>query len=167
MNVASIGLSGLVTELVNSAPKTLGGRVSFLVGTLRGIVRWRNRPVVLRLDGETVHEGALSLAAAANGPWFGGGMKVAPHARFDDGQLEVIFASGLAKTRLVRLLPKMYDGSHVERPEVTSLRGARLEADAKLGEVWVELDGEPLGTLPATIEVLPGALTWLGASDDA
>jgi YegS/Rv2252/BmrU family lipid kinase len=162
VNVASLGLSGLVTELVNAAPKRLGGRVSFLVGTLRGIARWRNRHVVLRLDGETVHDGLLSLAAAANGPWFGGGMKVAPEARFDDGLLDVVFAPGLAKTRLVRLLPKIYDGSHTTLPEVTSLRGARLEAEAAPGEVWVELDGEPLGTLPATIEVLPGALAWLG-----
>ncbi len=167
VNVASIGISGLVTQLVNAAPKTLGGRVSFLVGSLRGIARWKSRPVVLRLDGKLVHEGTLSLAAVANGQWFGGGMKVAPDARFDDGLMDVVFAAGLGKVRLVRMLPTLYDGSHVTRSDVQSLRGARLEAEAEPGEVWMELDGEPLGTLPASIEVLPAALTWLGAADSS
>lgn len=165
VNVASIGISGLVTQLVNAAPKTFGGRFSFLVGSLRGIARWKSRPVVLRLDGEVVYDGALSLAAVANGPWFGGGMNVAPDARFDDGLLDVVFAAGLGRMRLVRLLPTLYSGSHVSDPEVHLLRGARLEADAAPGEVWIELDGEPLGTLPARIEVLPAALNWLGAAD--
>ncbi len=165
VNVASIGLSGLVTELVNTAPKTLGGRASFLIGSLRGIARWKNERVTLRVDGETVHDGALSLACAANGAWFGGGMHVAPQARFDDGLLDVLWASGLPRRRLLRLLPMIYEGSHVESDAVRFARGARIEADAEPGRVWVELDGEPLGTLPAVFEVVPSALEWIGAVD--
>lgn len=165
VNVASIGLSGLVTELVNTAPKTLGGRASFLIGSLRGIARWKNEPVTLRVDGETLHDGPLSLACAANGSYFGGGMHVAPDARMDDGLLDVLFTPGLPKARLLRLLPSMYDGSHLKSDDVQVARGARIEADAEPGRVWVELDGEPLGTLPATFEVLPGALEWVGIAE--
>ena len=165
VNIASLGISGLTTELVNRAPKFLGGRVSFLLGTLRSIVSYRAaaHPVELRLDGERVHEGPLVLAAAANGRFFGGGMQVAPGARPDDGLLDVVVIPGFGKLRLVAELPRIYRGTHLAIPGVRALRGRVLEA-RPLGEEppWVEIDGEPLGRLPARFEALPGALTLVG-----
>ena len=67
-----------------------------------------------------------------------------------------------AKARLLRHLPSIYRGAHLARPEVRYAQGKRVEADAAPGEVWIELDGEPLGTLPAAIELLPGAVEWVG-----
>jgi YegS/Rv2252/BmrU family lipid kinase len=161
LNIASLGLSGLVTELVNGAPKALGGTLSFLIGTVRAIARWQSPEVVLRVDGALVHEGALDLAAAANGRYFGGGMQVAPRAEPDDGLLDVIVVPRLSKARLLRNLPLIYRGSHLDRPEVRFARGRCVEADAVPGTVWIELDGEPLGTLPAEIEILPGAVEFV------
>jgi diacylglycerol kinase (ATP) len=167
VNIASFGISGLTTELVNRAPKSLGGRVSFLIGTLRGIVGYRaaDHPVELRLDGEVAHRGPIALATAANGRWFGGGMHVAPEARADDGLLDVVVIPGLSKLRLLAELPGLYAGRHVRVPGVLSLRGRRLEATPTGGAEppWVEIDGEPLGRLPATFEILPGALRIAGA----
>jgi diacylglycerol kinase (ATP) len=161
VNIASLGLSGLVTDLVNRAPK-LGGRVSFLVGTLRAIARWRAVSVALRVDGELVHEGPLHLAAIANGSYFGGGMQVAPNAQSDDGRFDVIIVRGASKTRLLQKFPLIYRGRHLGLPEVISRGGALVEADAE-SDVWIEIDGEPLGRLPARFELLAGALTLRGA----
>jgi YegS/Rv2252/BmrU family lipid kinase len=164
VNIASLGISGLTTELVNRAPKAFGGRVSFLVGTLRGIFSYRAaaHPVELRLDGERIHEGPLVLAAAANGRFFGGGMQVAPGARPDDGLFDVVVIPGFGKLRLAAELPRIYRGTHLAVKGVLALRGRVLEA-LPLGEPpWVEIDGEPLGRLPARFEVLPGALTVVG-----
>lgn len=166
VNIASAGVSGLVTELVNRAPKALGGRLSFLIGTLRAIARWRAAPVRIRVDGETVHEGPLDLAAVANGSYFGGGMRVAPEARADDGRFDVISIRGSSRTRLLRHLPLLYEGRHVTLPDVASHRGVRVEIEP-LGsdaEVCIEVDGEPLGRLPARFELLPGALALRGLS---
>jgi YegS/Rv2252/BmrU family lipid kinase len=163
LNIASLGVSGLVTERVNRAPKWLGGRLSFLIGTLRGIARWQAAPVALRLDGELVHEGPLDLAAVANGPFFGGGMQVAPDARCDDGRFDVVWIRGTPKGRLLRQLPRIYRGRHLGLPEVGRRLAAQVEAQALgAGPVWVEIDGEPLGTLPARFELIPGALTLRG-----
>lgn len=164
VNIASMGLSGLVTELVNRMPKALGGRVSFFAGTLHAIARWRSVPVLLRIDGEQVHDGPLHLAAVANGCYFGGGMRVAPEASPGDGVFDVVWIRGSGKARLLSRFPLIYSGRHLGIPEVSLRRGARVEAEPGAGaEVWIEIDGEPLGRLPATFEVLPAALQLRGA----
>jgi YegS/Rv2252/BmrU family lipid kinase len=163
LNVTSFGASGLITELVNHATKVFGGRVSFLLGTLRGITRYRPEEVRIRVDGELVHDGPLVLGTAANGRFFGGGMRIAPRAEPADGLFDVVVVPGFSKIRLLRELPRIYRGTHLEVPEVSLYRGKRVEAEAAPGRVWVEIDGEPLGTLPASIEVLPAAISVLGS----
>ena len=163
-NVTSLGVSGLVTELVNRTTKVFGGRLSFMAGTLRALARYRTPEVKIALDGETIHSGPLVLAAAANGQYFGGGMKVAPEARLDDGLLDVVVVPGFSKARLVRELPRIYRGTHLGVDGVLFRRGRCLDASAQPGAVWLDVDGEPLGTLPARIEVLPGALSLVGCA---
>ena len=163
VNISSFGLSGLVTDLVNRAPKALGGRVSFFIGTLRAIVRWHAVPVALRVDGALAHEGPLHLAAVANGSHFGGGMRVAPDARPDDGCFDVVAIRGSSKARLLGKFPLIYRGGHLDLAEVSVRRGSHVEAEAQGGaEVFLEVDGEPLGKLPARYELLPAALTVRG-----
>ena len=161
-NVASLGMSALVTELVNRTSKALGGRLSFLAGTLRAIARYRPEEVTLRVDGKTVHEGPLTLAAAANGRYFGSGMQVAPEAVIDDGRLDLVVVAGVSKLRLLHELPRVYRGTHLGLRDVALHRGACVEAIAPPGRAWVEIDGEPLGTLPARLDVMPGALRVIG-----
>jgi YegS/Rv2252/BmrU family lipid kinase len=154
--------SGLITELVNRATKAFGGRVSFLLGTVRGITRYRPEKVRIRVEGELVHDGPLVLGTAANGRFFGGGMHVAPRAEPADGLFDAVVVPGFSRIRLLRELPRIYRGSHLDVPEGSLYRGQRIEAEAAPGKLWVEIDGEPLGTLPARIEVLPGAISVLG-----
>ena len=165
LNVASLGVSGLVTKLANEAPKVLGGRLSFLIATLRALARYRPLEVALWIDGKPFFEGPLTLATAANGRFFGGGMEVAPEALPDDGLLDVVVVSGLTKSQLLRRLPRLYRGTHLGIPGVSFARCRRLDALSRLpeaGSVFTEVDGEPLGVLPASYEVLPGAVTLLG-----
>jgi YegS/Rv2252/BmrU family lipid kinase len=163
LNVASVGVSGLVCELVNSGPKRLGGRIAFLLGTLRALARWRERHVEIRVDGELAHDGPLTLATAANGCWFGGGMNVAPRAEPDDGLLDVVSLGGVSKLQLLLRMPRLYRGTHLSAPSVKFTRGRLVEArPVGEAEIWVEIDGEPLGTLPARFEVVPGAITLFG-----
>lgn len=163
INVASLGISGLTDRLVNEAPKSLGGTVSFMIGTIRAIARYRGAPVVLRVDGELVHEGPLVLATAANGAWFGGGMHVAPGACLDDGWLDVVIVPELSKRQLLAKLPLIYSGKHVNDPGVRSMRGRVIEAVAEVGSVLLDVDGEAMGSLPARLEALPGAIEVVGA----
>jgi len=165
LNVASLGVSGLVTKLVNETPRRMGGRLSFLLATLRALARYRATPIALEIDGKPFFEGPLTLATAANGRFFGGGMQVAPEARPDDGLFDVVVVSGLSKPELLLRLPRLYRGSHLGIPGVSFARCRRLAAAPLAGcegSVFTEVDGEPLGVLPASYEVLPGEITLLG-----
>lgn len=161
-NVASLGISGLVDRLVNRATKRFGGTFSFAVGTLKAIALYRSSLVTLRVDGELVHDGPLVLATAANGQSFGGGMQVAPRARLDDGLLDVVVVPDLPKPQLLALLRRGYDGSHLADPRVGFWQGREIEAEVRGAEVLLDVDGEPLGALPARFTAIPRALEVIG-----
>lgn len=166
-NEVSIGASGRVVAFADAYARRLarfgplGGSTAFLLGILRSLAGLRAAPVTLRVDGECVHEGPVLLAAAANGTSFGGGIPVAPEARLDDGQLDLVIVRGCSRLRLLGKLHKLYRGVHVHDPIVSVYRGRSIEVDAEPGSVPIEADGEPLGSLPARVDVVPGALTLL------
>jgi len=162
VNIASFGISGVVDVLANRSTKRLGGTASFLLATLNALARYRGRVVTIRVDGEIFYEGPITLATAANGRFFGGGMRVAPEARVDDGLLDVVVVEDVPKWKLVGKLPLLYRGRHLADPIVRFRRGCIVEADAEPGSTLLDVDGEPLGSLPARAEILPGALRFSG-----
>jgi YegS/Rv2252/BmrU family lipid kinase len=161
-NVASIGLGGDVAELVNRTGKVFGGRLSYLLGALRGVARYRGEPVSISVDGKCVFEGALAIAAIANGPCFGGGMQIAPNACVDDGDFDWVIVPAMSRLSLLRKIPLLYSGSHLGDPRILHGRGKVVEARAMDGPVRIDVDGEALGALPARFEILPGAIELLG-----
>jgi diacylglycerol kinase (ATP) len=152
LNVASAGISGLIVERVTKTTRIAGGTAAFLIATIRSIAGFRAEAVRLCIDGQCVHEGPLVLGAAANGRYFGGGMAVAPDARLDDGWLDVVWVPRIAKHRM----------RHLEEPGIGHGRGRVVEMEAAPGAVPLEIDGEPVGTLPARVEIVPEALSVIG-----
>jgi diacylglycerol kinase (ATP) len=89
--------------------------------------------------------------------WHGGGMKLAPDALPDDGQLDVVLIGDVSKADFLTTAPKLYKGKHVGHPKVEVLRTARVSVDAA-AHLPIEVEGEQVGTTPATFEAVPGAL---------
>jgi YegS/Rv2252/BmrU family lipid kinase len=162
VNIASFGLSGVVDELVNRATKFFGGRLSYMIGTVQAVARHRSDPVSISVDGEVVFDGPLSVAAVANGPYFGGGMRVAPSARIDDGVFDWVIVPGMSRVSLLRKFPLLYSGSHVRDPQILQGRGRVIEARGAAGPIRLDVDGEALGVLPARFELVPNAITLIG-----
>ena len=155
-------MSGLVTRLVTANTKRLGAKGAFLLGTIEGVARYRPAPARVVVDGEVVFEGPLVLATASNGRYFGSGMRIAPDAELDDGQLEIVIIPGMSKGSLLVRLPRLYRGTHTRVRGVLTLRGQRLAIEP-LGEpLWMEADGESLGSIPVEAEIVPGALQIVG-----
>lgn len=158
-NEASAGLAGLVAQLVTRATKSLGATGSFLLGTLRALARYAPLEARVRVDGALAHEGALVLATASNGRYFGGGMFVSPNAEPDDGLFHSVIIPGMAKPELLARLPSLYVGKHLGAPGVRELRGRVVEVEPLAREAHrFECDGEPLGYAPLRAEIVPRAL---------
>jgi diacylglycerol kinase (ATP) len=165
INIASLGLSGSTDRAVNAAKS--GGRMSgnmvFLFHTVREMLRYRFQDVRVTVDGGEPIEARIALVACANGRYFGGGMKIAPDAETDDGELEVIIVHGRSKLSLLMDLRLVYSGAHKGRPFCTMLRGRRIIVepigDPVANGALLDIDGESPGRIPATFQVIPGAIT--------
>ena len=155
-NVGSVGMSGAVAQRANGMSKVLGGKATFFYALTRVFFEWENTDVTVRFDGEERH-GKMHDVIVANGVWHGGGMKLAPDARSDDGAFDVVMIGDVGKVDFLTTAPKLYKGKHVDHPKVEVVRTARVEVDAT-EHLPIELDGEQVGTTPATFEVVPGAL---------
>jgi YegS/Rv2252/BmrU family lipid kinase len=155
-NIASAGMSGAIAQRANDTTKALGGKVSYVWATFAVFARWRNTEVSVRVDGET-RTGRMHDVVVANGPYFGGGMKIAPDAQPDDGFFDVLLIGNLTKRDLMLTLPKTFRGRHLPHPKAELLRGAEVTVDAPEA-LPIELDGEQPGTTPARFDLVPGAL---------
>jgi YegS/Rv2252/BmrU family lipid kinase len=106
-----------------------------------------------------VHEGEVTLVAAANGAYYGGAFHMAPQADVGDGRLDVVVADALSRLGILGLVPHVLRGTHLGRPGVRLLRTRRLviESEAPLA---VHADGEILARAARRIdvEILAGAL---------
>lgn len=164
-NIASFGLSGAVTRSVNRArlSKMLGGSFAFAFNSAHAMMRYRAKPVRLKVDGIFDEVATISTVAVCNGQFFGGGMRIAPDARPDDGEFDVIIMGEVKPRELLRGMREIYRGEHIRNPAVQVLRGQTIIAapvEETRGEaVLLEIDGETPGRLPATFEIMPQALT--------
>ena len=160
VNVASFGFSSAVATRANASSKRLGGRVAFLGATLRALLSYENTDVWLSLDGKPRERRRLLMAAVGNGRFFGGGMKICPEARLDDGALDLVAVGDFSRADVLTRIGRLYDGTHLELEDVASARVRTMTAEPVESDVQipVELDGETPGFLPASFEVLPAAL---------
>ncbi len=109
-------------------------------------------------DGDTWHQGAM-LISVANGQSIGGGMRITPDARPDDGMLDLFVVSPLSRARFLAVFPKVFSGRHVGHPAVGIRRVRKVRLSAR--NVVAYADGERIGPLPLTVEVVPAAVRIL------
>src|SRR5262249_8321251 len=106
-----------------------------------------------------IRELVAQQVVVANCQYFGGGMRVAPRAKPDDGLLDVIIAGDLGAWENVRGLRRIRAGTHLDKanPKISYALAERIEVSSPV-LTRVDVDGEQPGVLPALFEVLPGAL---------
>jgi YegS/Rv2252/BmrU family lipid kinase len=159
VNVAGFGIDGVVTDYVNRGLKLGSGKLSFMLASARALLGWSDQRVRWRVDGGAWREQAITALTVCNGRYFGGGMKVAPDARIDDGLFDVVVWSGLRIADFVTKRSMLYDGTHVRLPNTQVVRARTVEAEPVGDErVLLDVDGEQPGRIPARFTMLPGAL---------
>ena len=157
LNVADFGAGGAVVEKVNRTSKIFGGALSFLWGILSTLPRYRNTEIYLTIDGGRKMPAMLNNVIVANGQYYGGCIRAAPDASIDDGLLQFVVVGDVTFSEVLWNLPRFLRGTHLTHPKVQSLHGRRLGATST-ERVFIEMDGELVGTLPGVFDILPGAL---------
>ncbi|WP_084039990.1 diacylglycerol kinase family protein [Demequina sp. NBRC 110053] len=145
------------------------GPLKYKVATFTELPRFRPYGVRIEADGES-WEQACTLIAVANGPVFGGGLRISRDSSLTDGMLEVVVADAASRARIARLFPRLYDGSVIDEPELKVVRAKRVRigpssAGATLPAAFA--DGELVGPAPLDVRVQPHALTVLGGRPDS
>jgi len=168
VNAAGFGFDAAVVSEANSL-KRLRGLPLYVVAVFRAVRRYECPELRITVPADAVRSRPspdswtqrVLLLACANGRFYGGGMKIAPDARPDDGLLEVCVADAMGRLKIVRYLPRLVAGTHVSLGEVRMLRCPRLELELT-EPTLLQLDGdlqpEPVSGRFA-LGVLPGTLT--------
>lgn len=158
--VAGVGIDGEVCRRANKLPRWLRGNGGYVFTLLPAIFRFTSFPMkITQSDVLDVSPGfhPTVLAAFANVPAYGGGMKIAPRAHLDDGQLDVCIIRAMGKLKLFCLFPTIYFGQHVGLTEVEYSQAAssRLETEHPLD---VYADGEYVCQTPVEVSLRRSAL---------
>jgi diacylglycerol kinase (ATP) len=136
-----------------------GGRFRYDLAMIAELAAFKPIPYRITLDDGEVREIEATLVAVGNGSSYGGGMRICSGARTDDGLFDVTVVGDCTRTTLLRVFPKVYRGTHLSHPKVSThrVRTITLQADGVTGYA----DGEPLGALPLTAQCVPGAVRVL------
>jgi YegS/Rv2252/BmrU family lipid kinase len=156
IGIASCGFDSVANRIANET-KLVRGNLVYAYGAMRALAGWRPASFTVTVDGGEPRSVIGYTVAVANSGRYGGGMRLAPDARLDDGLLELVIISDVPRLRFLRMLPTVFKGDHVHRPEF-SLERARRVRIAASRPFTLYADGDPIAELPAEIEVLPAAV---------
>ena len=135
------------------------GRIAYYLATPAVVLTYSLRATRIAIDDTPAEQRALFGGMIAGLPNGGGGMRLVPPAKPDDGRLDMVELGRLSRAEaLFQVMPKLYDGGHIAHPSVSLRQGMkeiRLESEV---ETLVDVDGETVGRLPATVTVLPDAI---------
>jgi diacylglycerol kinase (ATP) len=156
-NIVSIGFTADVGALTNRVFKPLG-HLGYLLGVLVSVIQLKRRSFVLRSDDETEWDTRRSLFLTFNNSKYTGGtMLIAPDADPSDGLIEFVRWGPIGRLGLLRMLPRLYDGTHVKHPLAS--RKSVKHVDFKIPvPIDVLVDGEILTLECKSLDVLPAAV---------
>ncbi len=166
--VAGIGLDAEVARRANRLPRWLRGHGGYALSLAPAIFSFAPLPIKILTPAEN---GTMSgnqtwtarsdqptlLAAFANAPLYGGGMKIAPHAKMDDGLLDVCIVGGVSRVKLLSVFPTVYAGRHLKIREVEYFHAARVRVETE-DPLDVYADGEYVCQTPVEISIERAAL---------
>jgi len=156
-NLLSLGFTADVAALTNRAFKPLG-HLGYLLGVFLRVVQLRRGIFALRCDDDAAWDERRCLFLTfSNTKFTGGTMLIAPHADPSDGLIEFVRWGPIGRLGLLRTLPKLYDGTHMEHP-LASRRAVRHVEFKSNAPIDVMIDGEVASLELRSLSILPSAV---------
>lgn len=154
--VATLGFDAEVTRMVAENQVPFSGMPAYVFAALQLMFKYEFQAVHIDADfGQ--YDGKVLLAATANTSAYGGGMKIAPLAKLDDGWLDVCLIRKAPRMAILGLFPTVFTGYHTVHSAVT-LHRTRWMQVVSSQPLWVYADGEPVCTTPVTVSIEHHAL---------
>jgi diacylglycerol kinase (ATP) len=167
--VGGVGLDGEIARRANRLPRWIRGHGGYVLSFLPALLRFAAVPMKISVPGAENRHAPVAqraksvvVAAFANAPAYGGGMKIAPRAKLDDGALDVCVIFDMNKLKLCCLFPTVYFGRHLSIPQVEYFQTERLRLETE-GPFDVYADGEYVCRTPIEVSVARGALRVIGS----
>ena len=157
INVAECGVGAEVVDRVNRTTKRFGGKTSFTWSILRTMPFYRNKTMFYSIDKGGEIEARINNLIVANGRFYGAGLQPAPEAEIDDGLFDIVVIGDIWFLVGAKNLGKLRDGTYLKLPYVRFGRGKSVSARCT-ERVLIEADGEVIGRLPATFDLIPAAI---------
>ena len=156
VDVLSTGFDSMVNERANTMHR-IKGRAKYNLSILLVLSTFKPKNYEFSIDGLSFESKAM-LIAVSNGISYGGGMKVTPDAKIDDGFFDILILTPVSRFDFLRVFPKVFSGKHITHPAVKILRGKLVEINS---DAVAYADGERIGSLPIKASVVErGLLTW-------
>jgi len=158
--LGSVGSAAEISYRTNNSrfAKRLGREFSYYFVTIMTTLTYKPPTVRMRIDDAIDEEVTVFSVLCCNVENAGGGMRIAPGAQFDDGMLDIVMFGDMKRREILLRPPSwLFEGRHVDHPLVRVMRGRHVQFDGD-PSVLVDMDGETIGHLPVTIDVVPGAL---------
>jgi YegS/Rv2252/BmrU family lipid kinase len=159
VGIASCGFDSDANRIANQA-RLIRGNFVYTYGALRALAGWRRATFTVTLDDSQPQTVVGYTIAAANSKAYGGGMLLAPDASLDDREFDVVMIEHMSKAQVLRLLPGVFKGKHVQHSavKVARARQVKIAADRPF---TLYADGDAIAELPVTLQVLPAAVRVL------
>lgn len=158
--VGGVGLDAEISRRANRLPRWLRARGGYALTLLPALWKFAPLAMTISLPGigspPTLSNKSM-MVTFANAPSYGGGMKIAPRARLDDGQLDICVIGHMNKLKLFCLFPTVYFGRHLSIPQVEYFQANRLKLETDEPQ-YVYADGEYVCRTPIEVSVARGAL---------
>jgi YegS/Rv2252/BmrU family lipid kinase len=156
--IVSLGAAATISHRTSrSAWLKRLGEIAYLLMAPVVTLGYRHRDIAIAIDGGARQTRRLFTAMVANTENGGGGMRLMPGAKFDDGILDLIEMGDVSRLGvLLDVMPKLYSGAHIGHPKVRVSQGRSFRFESEV-ETLVDLDGETMGRLPLEVSVLPRA----------
>ena len=159
VNASGIGYDAEVVSRRNGFNRYVRGTLPYLASLAATLLTYQNREITVTI-GDNTNTRRINALILAIGRYFGGGMRIAPEASLSDGLFDVVTIGDVGRFDLARNVPRVYRGTHLSHPRVSVEHAGTVRVDSNQ-LVLLQADGELLGRVPASFEVIPGALTYL------
>jgi len=160
INACGVGFDAEVSRNANVTYKNFRA-LSYAISIFATIVSWKLPEIVIKID-NVVREIPVFFVVIANGPFYGGGMKISPYSKINDGLLDVVIFHKMSKLTLLWNYPGVYTGGkHVKHERVETLKAKKVEIESK-ENLYTHADGDIIGNVPKVFEIDGKKLKFIG-----